>query len=151
MDVNLVLFKKNGSRKDFHLREKVTLIGRRQDCDLCIPLMAISRRHCELRRQKGELKVRDLSSTNGTYVNGKRVEQTKLKAGDYIQVGPITFGVQLDGKPRDIKIPDWIISQSPKPRGEQSRTGTFAGYRELDLSEGPGATEFSRNRNNKSR
>ena len=60
MDVSLVLFKKDGSRKAFSLPSSVTVIGRRSDCDLYIPLMPISRRHCQLNHDEGVLKIRDL-------------------------------------------------------------------------------------------
>ena len=75
MDVNLVLFKKDGMTRSFRLPSTVTVIGRRQESDLCIPLMVVSRRHCELNVEMGRLKIRDLGSRNGTYVNGQRVDQ----------------------------------------------------------------------------
>ena len=48
MDVNLVLFKKDGSQETFPMPSSITVIGRRDDCDLRIPLADVSRRHCEL-------------------------------------------------------------------------------------------------------
>jgi len=99
MDINLVLLKKNGSTKSFSLGGDVTTLGRRQDCDLCIPLMIISRRHCELRRKVDGLCVKDLSSRNGTFVNGQKIDEIKIGAGDKIQVGPVTFAVQVNGQP----------------------------------------------------
>jgi pSer/pThr/pTyr-binding forkhead associated (FHA) protein len=146
MDVNLVLFKKNGSRKDFRLPSNVTIIGRRQDCDLCIPLMVVSRRHCEINKSREGLKVRDLGSSNGTYLNGKRVTEAEVKPGDYLQIGPLAFGLQIDGTPEHIAIPDEMILQPPEPlskpeKGKLSESGTFADQ-ELDSSEGRGTTEI---------
>lgn len=106
MDVNLVLFKKDGAHKAFPLPSNITLIGRRHDCDLCIPLMPVSRKHCQLNQNKESLKIRDLDSRNGTFLNGKRIDEEKLKAGDYIKIGPLTFLLQIDGEPKEIVPPE---------------------------------------------
>lgn len=114
MNANLVLFKKGGEAKTFPLPSTVTVVGRRQDCDLCVPLMVISRRHCELNQDQGQLKLRDLGSRNGTFVNGRRVEETQLNPGDEIQVGPVKFGVQIDGQPEELIASDSEIIQPPE-------------------------------------
>ncbi len=103
MDVKLVMFRPNGQRKDFPLMNPVTVIGRGENCDLRVPLVSVSRRHCELRVQGQGLKVRDLASSNGTYVNNGRVTEVDLRAGDRLAVGPIVFTLQVDGEPEEIK------------------------------------------------
>jgi pSer/pThr/pTyr-binding forkhead associated (FHA) protein len=115
MDVNLVLFKKDGSYKTFALSNSVTVIGRRRDCDLRIPLAPISRRHCQLSQNQEALKVRDLGSRNGTYLNGDRIEEATVRAGDYIKVGPLTFLLQIDGQPAEIVRPEQAAKKPPKP------------------------------------
>ena len=106
MDVNLVLFKKDGSQKSFALPSSITVIGRRHDCDLCIPLDEVSRRHCQLDRNNEILEVRDIDSRNGTYLNGRQVNgETPVKAGDYLQVGPLVFQLQIDGEPEKTTPP----------------------------------------------
>ena len=102
MDVKLVMFKRDGQRKDFKIRGDTTVIGRAEDCSLRIPLLAVSRKHCELIRSEQDVRVRDLASSNGTYVNNRRVNETALKAGDRLVVGPIVFTVQIDGVPEQI-------------------------------------------------
>ena len=108
MDINLVLIRKDGSQKSFPLPSRVTLIGRRNDCDLWIPLASVSKRHCQLNYSKGVLKLRDLGSRNGTILNGKPVDEAVVKAGDSIKIGPITFVLQIDGQPEKIVQPDWV-------------------------------------------
>ncbi len=108
MDINLVLFKKDGSRKIFPLPSSVTVIGRRNDCDLCIPLMSVSKRHCQLNCDQGVLRIRDLGSRNGTYLNGKRIDGATIKAGDYIEVGHLTFLFEIDGQPETITNPKLV-------------------------------------------
>jgi len=114
VDVNLVLFKKNGSQKIFPLPSDVTVIGRSSNCDLYIRLTSVSRKHCQLSRQEGVLKVRDLGSRNGTYLNGKRIDEAEVKAGDSIKVGPLTFVLQIDGQPKDINIPGPATGKPPQ-------------------------------------
>ena len=105
MEVNLVLFKNNGEHKSFSLPDNVTVIGRRHDCDLRIPLLSVSRRHCQLVSNEDTLKVRDLGSRNGTFINRKRTEETIVRPGDYLKIGPLTFLLQINGKPEEISPP----------------------------------------------
>jgi pSer/pThr/pTyr-binding forkhead associated (FHA) protein len=114
MDINLVLLKKNGSHKFFPLPSSVTVIGRRHSCDLCIPLMSVSRRHCQLNYDDGVLKIRDLDSRNGTYLNGKRIDEAVIQTGDSIKIGPLTFVLQIDGQPQTIAEPDLAARSSSR-------------------------------------
>ena len=102
MNVVLVMFK-DQDRRDFPLKQERTIIGRRQDCDLRIPTKDVSRQHCELLLKKNSVLAKDLGSSNGTFVNGKRIAEVELKAGDRFRVGPVTFIVQIAGKPATIK------------------------------------------------
>ena len=103
MQVNLVFLKKDRTTSSFELPSTVTFIGRRQDCDFCIPLMVVSRRHCEINMDFGKITVRDLKSRNGTLVNGEPVEETQVKAGDVLQIGPVKFVVQVDNVPANFE------------------------------------------------
>lgn len=134
MDVNLVLVKKNGSQKAFSLSSGVTVIGRRHDCDLRIPLISVSRRHCQLNRDEGALKIRDLGSRNGTYVNGKRIDEVVIQAGDYIEVGPLKFLLQIDGEPKDMAKPDRAAQLLPQKSASKadSEADDFESFIELD-------------------
>ena len=108
MDVNLVLFKSNGSHKVIPLPSSATIIGRRHNCDLRVPLRSVSRRHCQLNHDDGLWRIRDLSSRNGTYLNGKRVDEAVINAGDSIKIGPLAFLFQIDGKPVAVSQPDLV-------------------------------------------
>jgi pSer/pThr/pTyr-binding forkhead associated (FHA) protein len=124
MDVNLVLLKKNGSPKFFSLPSSVTVIGRRHSCDLCIPLMSVSRRHCQLNYDDGVLKIRDLNSRNGTYLNGKRINEAVIQAGDSIKIGPLTFVLQIDSQPKTIAVPD-LAARSSSPKDAATEDSAF--------------------------
>jgi hypothetical protein len=62
-------------------------LGRATECDIVVDDLSTSRRHAELRSEDGDYWVVDLGSTNGTEVNGKRVDRAKLEPGDVITVG----------------------------------------------------------------
>ena len=68
-----------------------TEVGRALDCDISILEPALSRKHAELWPDGDELILRDLGSANGTHVNGKKVEEVKLKDGDVLQFHKIRF------------------------------------------------------------
>jgi pSer/pThr/pTyr-binding forkhead associated (FHA) protein len=86
MNISLILLMKDGSKKVFPVRSKATILGRRPECDLLIPLQVVSRRHCQLSQEKNVLKIRDLRSSNGTFLNGQKVDnESEVKAGDRLQ------------------------------------------------------------------
>ncbi len=103
MNINLVMFQESGERRDFPLSRPVTTVGRKEDCDIRIPLAEISRHHAKFTLDDAILKILDLGSANGTFVNNKRVKESRLSAGDHVVVGPVVFTVQLDGKPNDVR------------------------------------------------
>jgi pSer/pThr/pTyr-binding forkhead associated (FHA) protein len=68
----------------------IKTIGRATGADFIVDAALISRVHCRLTALAGgELEVRDLESTNGTYVNGERIETARLASGDRLQVGRV--------------------------------------------------------------
>ena len=105
MTVTLVTFGKDGKPRKFDLTRETTIVGRKSDANLRIPLADVSRTHCELALENGHVLVRDLDSSNGTFVNGEQVDESKLQAGDELRLGPVVFFVQVDGMPADIKPP----------------------------------------------
>jgi len=104
MQAVLVMFKPDGERRSFSLPRTITVIGRREDCDLRIPLAEVSRKHCRFIIDNDVLRLEDLGSSNGTYHNGERIQQAIINPGDTVQIGPIIFTVQIDGVPRDEDI-----------------------------------------------
>src|SRR2546423_8247916 len=104
MQAVLVMFRADGERRSFSMARDMTVIGRREDCDLRIPLGEVSRKHCRILRDGDSLKLEDLGSSNGTFLNGQRVQEALLSPGDTIQVGPVVFVLQIDGQPSDDEL-----------------------------------------------
>ena len=67
------------------------IIGRVDSCDLKIEDDLVSRNHCKIIKTTNEVEIHDLGSTNGTLVNGQRIETATLKENDKIQVGSSTI------------------------------------------------------------
>ena len=74
-----------GSR--FPLHQSVTSAGRDPRSDIFLDEVTVSRRHAEFRSERGELRVVDIGSLNGTYVNGQLIDSAVLTDGDEIQMG----------------------------------------------------------------
>ncbi len=120
MHVALFMFAADGQRRRFPLQRDITVIGRREDCDLRIPLTEVSRKHCRLVQDANALRLEDLGSSNGTFHNGNRVQQTIVEPGDRVQVGPVLFIVQIDGIPADdaIELPKADAADSSSLGGQ---------------------------------
>src|ERR1700683_2708220 len=104
MEIALVMFRADGERRKFAVKRNMTVIGRREDCDLRIPLGDVSRKHCRLIRDGDVIRIEDLGSSNGTYVDGEKVKDGTLFAGSSVRVGPVTFVVQIDGVPAEEEL-----------------------------------------------
>ena len=73
----------------------IKTIGRTARADFIVDAALISRIHCRLTADRSDqLVVEDLSSTNGTLVNGERIDRVTLRAGDRLTVGRIEFEVK---------------------------------------------------------
>ncbi len=84
---------------------KTGVVGRAHDCDFPILDPSISRRHAEVSFTDGTLRIKDLGSSNGTYVNGKRKSDVAVKPGDVITFGRLEFTVRGDATPADAAPP----------------------------------------------
>ncbi|HMC04733.1 MAG TPA: DUF3662 and FHA domain-containing protein [Actinomycetota bacterium] len=69
------------------MADRPLVIGRLPECDIVVEDSNVSRRHAEVRRDGPDVVVVDLGSTNGTRVNGARVQTRRLNDGDEITIG----------------------------------------------------------------
>lgn len=87
-------------RRRISLGAEPLTIGRDIDNDLVLDDRRVSRRHSEIRARLGRYTLYDLQSTNGTFVNGRRVAEVVLQGGDRIQIGGTELVVREDERPR---------------------------------------------------
>jgi hypothetical protein len=80
-----------------HLLQGTTVVGRGADADIQLTDTGVSRRHVELEVVDDGVAVRDLGSTNGTWVNGSRIQSAMLVDGDRVTVGTTDLVVRTEG------------------------------------------------------
>ena len=73
----------------------MTVVGRKEDCDLRLDHKSVSKLHCVIVKTDGLLFLRDLGSTNGTRVNGERVRRAALLPNDQLAIAGHKFRVFL--------------------------------------------------------
>jgi predicted component of type VI protein secretion system len=76
---------------DIPLDRAMVVVGRHPQCDARLDSLRISRHHCCMTQDHGEVVVRDLGSTNGIRINGQRVEMGRLRSGDELSIAHIRY------------------------------------------------------------
>src|SRR5215475_8605587 len=97
----------------------ILLLGPPGECDVQLNSKKVSRRHCVLAQVSDYLVIRDLGSTNGVRINGQRVAEGKLRAGDELQVGNFKYQVCSDPLGRSKEQPP-IDAYKPVPPSSDS-------------------------------
>ncbi len=100
--------------KTYPLRGTTT-IGRHSDCHICVNAEGVSRRHMQIDADATGLVIKDLESSNGTYVNGEKIDSKELQVGDEIRIDNIRFLVQTPGMGDPTLDQD---GKKPKPKSK---------------------------------
>ncbi|MGZ3430296.1 MAG: FHA domain-containing protein [Isosphaeraceae bacterium] len=99
---------------DIVLDRAMVVVGRHPACDARLDSLRVSRHHCCMMQESGEVVVRDLGSTNGIRINGQRVEMGRLKPGDELSIAHIRY--RLDngqGHDQTLADPAGLLPPSP--------------------------------------
>ncbi|MBI2901161.1 MAG: SpoIIE family protein phosphatase [Planctomycetes bacterium] len=75
-------------------RDKPLRVGRANECEIRLNDIRLSKVHCRIDIHEGELRVSDLESSNGTFVNDVQVDQRRLHEGDLVRIGDVLFLVE---------------------------------------------------------
>lgn len=78
-----------GSPTELMLQKEQTIVGRSDDADICIASKLLSRHHAVFRKSGPQVRVEDLHSSNGLYLNGTKVHAADLYEGDTVQIGDV--------------------------------------------------------------
>ena len=76
----------------------IKTVGRAARADFILDVALVSRLHCRLTAGDDQLEVVDLESTNGTFVNDKRVAKAKLAMGDRLRIGRVELTVERQNR-----------------------------------------------------
>src|SRR5881296_1842095 len=99
----LVVLSAGMTGRTHELKAEKTTIGRVEDNTFQIAEPSVSSHHCEIVLRGDDVLVRDLSSTNGTYINGEKVSESPLKVGQILRLGQIEMRLESDVPPAPAK------------------------------------------------
>ncbi len=78
-----------GAPREFPLEKQDTVLGRSEEADLCIESQLLSRLHCVFKKSGPQVRVQDLDSSNGLFLNGTKAYAADLYEGDTVQIGDV--------------------------------------------------------------
>lgn len=136
----LVVLTQSLAGKSFDLAGERTTIGRIEDNNFQIAEPSVSSRHCEILLHGNDVVVKDLNSTNGTFINGEKITESVLKPGQTLRLGNIELRLEAPGAPAAPPAPAPSSPPPPQPRKETSKTA--GGVRLSDLESGGRAPGF---------
>jgi pSer/pThr/pTyr-binding forkhead associated (FHA) protein len=123
MAYQLVVVRGRSAAQALRLGDAVTTVGRHEACQLRIRSSQVSRKHCQFFEKKGLLIVKDLGSSNGTFVNGQKVDgQRVLEPGDELDIGQVKLRVEKVAgpsraatKPGDTAVAEAVAVEVDEP------------------------------------
>jgi hypothetical protein len=95
----------------YELDQEYTHVGRSANNEIPLPYPSISNRHCIFIHSGPDIVLRDLNSSNGTYVNGDIVSEVILRPGDLIQMGTVTMKFEPGVKRPKLLAPEVVAPQ----------------------------------------
>jgi len=107
------------------LQQESLLIGRQSDCDVVLNLERVSRNHARIERRGDEFWLRDLDSTNGTWLAGRRVEEHPLRSGDTVRIGDAQLVFKQAASPDDLTLVDAGDTRSSRGAGRPRQPVVF--------------------------
>jgi pSer/pThr/pTyr-binding forkhead associated (FHA) protein len=110
-----------------------TTIGRVEDNTFQIPEASISSHHCEVLRSGTEVVIKDLDSTNGSFINGEKITQSPLKPGQTLRLGQVELQL-IEGEGAPVPAPA-TPAPAPKPPAAPVADQTMVMKRGVSLSE----------------
>src|SRR6185369_534800 len=118
----LVVLSAGMTGRSHELKVDKTTIGRVEDNTFQISEPSVSSHHCEILLRGSEVVVRDLNSTNGTFINGEKVSETVLKPGQVLRLGQIEMRLENE-------------STAPSPASKKPVDQTMVMQRGVKLDE----------------
>ncbi|MEE2789150.1 MAG: FHA domain-containing protein [Myxococcota bacterium] len=100
---SLVYTSEDGAKQDLILDDdEESTVGRHPGCTLTVSQPSVSRKHARFWFEGGNWYVADLQSSNGTYVNNRRIEQEKLREGDEVRCGDFAMTYIVEERTREV-------------------------------------------------
>ncbi|TMA73180.1 MAG: FHA domain-containing protein [Deltaproteobacteria bacterium] len=97
VSANFIVKGPSGVEKAYPMRAITVTVGRSDQCDIAVKDSSMSGRHAEISKINGEIRVRDMGSANGIWLNGERVDDVELFDGDVLRLGQTSIRVDVVG------------------------------------------------------
>ncbi len=124
------------------LKVEKTTVGRLEDNAFQIAEPSVSSHHCEILLRSGEVLVRDLNSTNGTYINGEKVTESVLKPGQTLRLGQIELRLEPEGAGPSSPATTTPPGTAPKKKPVDQTLATQRGVSLSELDQGARGAGF---------
>jgi pSer/pThr/pTyr-binding forkhead associated (FHA) protein len=110
----LVILNQGMTGRTHDLNVDRTTIGRVDDNTLQIADPSVSSHHCEVQLHGSEILIRDLNSTNGSFINGEKITEKVLKPGQTLRLGQVELKLEADGATASATAPSAPAPAPPK-------------------------------------
>jgi pSer/pThr/pTyr-binding forkhead associated (FHA) protein len=137
--------------RSYELKVDKTTIGRVDDNTFQLAEASVSSHHCEVLLRGTDVVIKDLNSTNGTFINNEKISESVLKPGQTLRLGQIELSLETgDGPASSVPAPGGAPAPAPSPMSSSSASKkqvdqTMVMKRGVsldDLEKGPGSTGF---------
>jgi pSer/pThr/pTyr-binding forkhead associated (FHA) protein len=124
----LVLLSVGMTGRTHELKAGKTTIGRLEDNTFQVAEPSVSGHHCEVLVRANEVTVRDLNSTNGTYLSGEKISEAPMKPGQILRLGQVEMRLETDAPPATPKkLDQTMVMRRGVSLNELVEHGTRAG------------------------
>ena len=129
----------DGAGSVYEINDAEIAIGRSTNCHVVLEDKKSSRKHVVLKKKEGKVVLKDQGSSNGTLVNGERVDERELQSGDEIQVGDTRFWFKMVQGDYEAKKADFLnVPAEPIPEAP-----LFANPMPMSMESAPPAQDFN--------
>lgn len=133
----LVILNQGMTGRTFDLQIERTTVGRVEDNTFQISDSSVSSHHAEILLRGSDIVIRDLNSTNGTFINNEKISEAPLKAGQTLRFGHVELKID-DGKPAasaPAPAPASATPSAPPAPKKQTEGGTMVMSRGVNLND----------------
>lgn len=107
--------------RSFELKLDTTTVGRVEDNAFQLPEASVSSHHCEVLLRGAEVVIKDLNSTNGTFINGEKITESVLKPGQTLRLGQIELRLDTGDGAAPAPVPGAASAPAPAPAPASSK------------------------------
>lgn len=141
----IVVLSEGLTGRSFDLKVDKTTVGRMEDNAFQIPEQSVSSHHCELLLKGSDVIVRDLNSTNGTYINGEKISEKVLKPGQILRLGNVEARLETDGAGAPATGAGAAAAAAEKKKQDRNTSVIPRGVKLNEFEQGASGVKFDKN------